>query len=46
MRCCPKCDHEMERQDDDPDTGIIGGWSCEPCGVSLPLEDYEPDWDL
>lgn len=45
MRRCPKCDHEMERQDSDPETGIIGGWDCEPCGVSLPEEYPDDDWE-
>jgi hypothetical protein len=45
-RECPKCGQTMEYQDDDPDTGIVGGWSCD-CGHSeLDPDRYADDFDL
>lgn len=41
-RECPVCGEEMYRTDDDPDTGIIGGWDCD-CGHTEPLGDFGDD---
>lgn len=43
---CPKCDALMELVDDDPDTGIVGGWECtnDACGEILPYESDESDY--
>jgi len=38
MRECPKCGSPMEKQEDDPDVGIVGGWTCD-CGHTEPIED-------
>ncbi len=33
---CPKCDQEMERQEYDPDVGVMsGGWFCTTCDVFI-----------
>lgn len=45
MRMCPKCDAEMEHQDDDPDTGIIGGWFCPNCDNFIHDSETEDDND-
>lgn len=40
---CPKCDRIMELFEDDPETGIVGGYSCE-CGHVAPYESDESDY--
>lgn len=44
-RDCPKCGAEMLHQDDEPDVGITGGWTCIACDYSEADEaaDYEID---
>ena len=37
---CPKCDHEMERTENEPDVNVIGGWSCDTC------DEFVPEWDV
>lgn len=38
---CPKCDAEMERQEAEPDVGILaGGWFCHECS------EFVPEWDV
>lgn len=45
-RNCPKCDSLMELVNEDPDTGIVGGWECtnDTCGHIEPYEDSEEDY--
>jgi hypothetical protein len=40
---CPKCGRPMQLVEDDPDTGIVGGWDCE-CGHTE-LADYDEEYD-
>lgn len=40
---CPKCGAEMYCEDDDPDVGIVGGWSCTSCEHTEPLDLHEGD---
>jgi hypothetical protein len=45
---CPMCDLEMERIEDEPDVGIVGGWYCSHCEHSpdTGFDDYdESDYD-
>ena len=30
-RYCPKCDTELEYQEDEPDVGVVGGYFCPRC---------------
>ena len=39
---CPKCGLMMEQIEEDPDTGIVGGWVCD-CGESYPNDAYDDD---
>jgi ribosomal protein L37AE/L43A len=41
-RLCPKCGHPMEYQQEDYDTGIIAGWSCDECGHTE-RDDFDDD---
>ena len=42
MKCCPKCDAEMKRIEDEPDVGIVGGWYCHTCNESY-IQDDDDD---
>lgn len=39
MKICPKCEKYMERQDGEPDVGIVGGWYCTECDTYIEDED-------
>jgi ribosomal protein S27AE len=41
-RFCPKCGHSMEYHQEDYDTGIIAGWSCDGCGHTE-RDDFDDD---
>lgn len=45
---CPRCDADISDtlEEDDPSTGIVGGWYCDACDAAFPqweygLDDYE-----
>lgn len=46
--CCPKCHADISdtHMDDDPDTGIIGGWVCEACNIGVGEIDDDPELDF
>lgn len=43
MVYCPICDKEMERIENEPDVGIVGGWECADCRVFIPEQDVDDD---
>lgn len=45
MKRCRHCDLEMERVEDEPDVGIVGGWYCSHCNLSEEADlDDEVEW--
>jgi hypothetical protein len=42
---CPKCDADISDsyEEDDPDTGIVGGWYCEACDLPIGLDDIDDE---
>ena len=39
------CEHKNKTyQSDEPDVNVKESYSCDDCGIELPLP--EPDWDL
>lgn len=38
---CPKCgvDISDSHQEDDPDTGIVGGYYCVDCNIAIESDD-------
>jgi DNA-directed RNA polymerase subunit M/transcription elongation factor TFIIS len=43
MHECPNCGELMERQEDEPDVGIVGGWACHNCGHTELADEDESD---
>jgi hypothetical protein len=39
---CPKCDADISESywPDDPSVGIVGGWSCDACGLGFAEHEY------
>ena len=44
MTDCPKCKADISDsyEPDDPSTGIVGGYYCDACDLSVGDEPYEP----
>lgn len=45
MKRCPKCDTDMESEEDDPEVGIVGGWYCGVCEETYSFEQDDLDFD-
>ena len=42
-RECPKCGQPMFHQEEDPDTGVVGGWFCADCEYDEDEDDYSEE---
>jgi primosomal protein N' len=42
---CPACDLEMEYQEDESDVGVVGGYYCHHCNISIPAWEYDDEID-
>lgn len=45
MHHCPECDAELQYEEPDPDTGIIGGFFCTECDWVDEDSSFSPEND-